>query len=297
MTAYFKPMLAATLQSVESLHYPVLVSPKMDGHRATVQNGVVYSKNNKPIRNAHVQSLFSLAKYEGEDGELIVGPPTAKDVLSKTSSGVTSKDLVTDVKFYVFDRFHQTRFFEDRLGDAECGSGGSVIFVKHTRIAKPSELLAFNEWVLNQGYEGTMIRAIHGPYKQGRSTPKEGYLFKFKEFEYDNCRILEVLEGQHNSNEATVSELGNTKRSHKKAGMVPNGTLGGFRVVGLTGPWKGKEFHVGPGNLSAADAQVIWDHREDYVDAPFEFKYFPRGCKDAPRFPGYFAPYVKGKHI
>ena len=43
-----KVMLAATVDSVEQLRYPLLGSPKLDGVRAIVIDGVVYSRNMKP---------------------------------------------------------------------------------------------------------------------------------------------------------------------------------------------------------------------------------------------------------
>ena len=55
MTALIKPMLSGTVTDPAALRYPVLVSPKLDGYRASVQGGVVLSRNLKPIPNAHVR--------------------------------------------------------------------------------------------------------------------------------------------------------------------------------------------------------------------------------------------------
>ena len=55
----FKPMLAATLEPPFAVKYPVLVSRKLDGIRATIQGCVVLSRSLKPIPNRHVQQLFS----------------------------------------------------------------------------------------------------------------------------------------------------------------------------------------------------------------------------------------------
>ena len=40
------PMLAATVKSVADLRFPLLASPKLDGVRAYVKNGVVWSRSN-----------------------------------------------------------------------------------------------------------------------------------------------------------------------------------------------------------------------------------------------------------
>ena len=96
----FKPMLASDA-NLDSLRYPLIASPKLDGVRATVRDGVVYSRSNKPIPNLHVQSLFM--DYEYFDGELIVGSPTSATVYRDTVSQVMSQDKTDGCNFYVFD--------------------------------------------------------------------------------------------------------------------------------------------------------------------------------------------------
>ena len=88
-TLMFKPMLASDA-NLDSLRYPLIASPKLDGVRATVRDGVVYSRSNKPIPNKHVHSLFK--NYEYFDGELIVGDPTSPTVYRDTVSEVMSHD-------------------------------------------------------------------------------------------------------------------------------------------------------------------------------------------------------------
>ena len=63
----FKPMLASKLEGTP--RFPVYASPKYDGIRALVINGVVVSRNMKPIPSKFVQENFS--KFEGFDGELM----------------------------------------------------------------------------------------------------------------------------------------------------------------------------------------------------------------------------------
>jgi hypothetical protein len=67
----FKPMLATDAE-LDKLRFPILCSPKLDGIRAVVRGGVVYSRSNKPIPNKWVQS--KLSHLEHYDGELIVAP-------------------------------------------------------------------------------------------------------------------------------------------------------------------------------------------------------------------------------
>ena len=89
-------MLAAKTDG-KGLSYPLLASPKLDGVRALIINGIVMSRSFKPIPNAHVQELFGRPEYNGLDGELIVGAPTDKDVYRNTTSGVMSQAGEPDV--------------------------------------------------------------------------------------------------------------------------------------------------------------------------------------------------------
>jgi DNA ligase-1 len=98
----FKPMLAGKTDG-KNLTFPVLASPKLDGVRAIIINGRVMSRSLKEIPNTHVQKLFGKKQYEGLDGELIVGAPTAPNVYRRTMSGVMSADEEPGVGFFVFD--------------------------------------------------------------------------------------------------------------------------------------------------------------------------------------------------
>ena len=101
----FKPMLAATLENVSQLRFPLLASAKLDGLRCVLMNGVAYSRNLKPFRNAYVQEQLSHIAHYDLDGELIVGAPNQGHVLGRTQSGIMSRAGEPDFTFHVFDRF------------------------------------------------------------------------------------------------------------------------------------------------------------------------------------------------
>lgn len=69
-----KPMLSATLEDPLRLTWPVLGSPKLDGLRCIIKDGMALSRNLKPFRNKFVQEQLSTLP-NGLDGELIVGSP------------------------------------------------------------------------------------------------------------------------------------------------------------------------------------------------------------------------------
>src|ERR1035437_10546445 len=97
-------MLAGKVSDVNKLRYPVLASLKLDGVRAFVQGGVVYSRNFKPIPNVFVQANFKDLP-EGTDGELILGDPTDLAAYRKTVSAVMGSDNPAGalVDFHVID--------------------------------------------------------------------------------------------------------------------------------------------------------------------------------------------------
>jgi len=281
----FKPMLAAAIKDLSSLKYPLIVSPKLDGIRAMVQNGKLVSRNLKPIPNKFTASLFG-PECEGLDGELIVGDPTDKDVFNTTSSGVMSREGEPNLDFHVFDSFHESLEFPRRFSESVFEINDVNPFCKvvpHDFCRCERDLLDHEARYLEQGYEGLMIRSIDGLYKQGRSTVNQGWLLKLKRFTDAEAVIIGVEEAQHNGNILIANAQGHLERSSKKAGLKPMGTLGAIKVRGINGDFKGVEFHIGTGFNDEQRTQ-LWSDK-DLIGKIVTFKYFPIGCVEAPRFP------------
>lgn len=291
MTKPFAPMLSGECTDTAALRFPVLASPKLDGIRALVRNGVLVSRNLKPIPNMQLQVRYGNATYEGMDGELIAGDPKAPDVFRATSSVVMSRDKdAGTVQFYAFDKVPPlalTVEFHNRLAAAERVKGAAkLIVVPHVLCYDENQLKAAEEKFVSQGYEGLMLRDPNGPYKYGRSTENEGWLLKWKRFADAEGEIVGVKEQMRNGNEATVDNLGHTKRSTHKAGKAGKGVLGAFTVKVLNGPFKGAMVDVGTGFTDAQRAEYWGCTRGTaHTTRVLKFRYFPLGSKDAPRFP------------
>lgn len=276
----FKPLLASPVEFNHLDYTNLWMSPKLDGIRALVIDGVVVSRNLKPIPNASVQRRF--AHLEGWDGELIVGDPTAKDCYRETNSGVMSKDGEPDVTFHAFDRIDMPGVEYWKRYES-LRSGAHVEKVQQLPCESHAELLDHEDWLLHQGYEGVMLRAFRGPrsfYKYGRSTAKETTLLKLKRFSDRECTVIGFQELLKNGNEATKDALGHTVRSAHQDNMIPMGTLGAL----ICRTDDGIEFNIGTGFDQAARAH-IWANRDNLLGGLAKFRSFDVGVKSAPRFP------------
>lgn len=297
----FRPMLASPVKDPTALVFPLLGSPKYDGVRAFVRGGILLSKQMKPIKNSTLQVILGQKAFEGLDGELVCGDPSAPDCFKRSQQMCSTRDApIDDAIYFVFDSMeHPDEPFHKRLDDA-LGRLGShqimvgslgISLVKQKRVNNYGELVHLEEQVLKLKFEGLMIRSIKGPYKLGRSTELEGHLLKLKRFEVDEAEVFGAYEQLANTNEPTINELGATHRSSHKAGKVGKGTLGGFHVKMLTGDFKGVACDVGTG-WSDDERSALWMDWHKLTLPAFNKKYGhlrvkwqKAGSKDRPRFP------------
>lgn len=274
-----KPCLAGTIKDTSVLKFPLLCTPKLDGIRCLSDNGRAKSRTFKDIPNKHIQSLFENMP-DDLDGELMLPNST----FGETSSAVMSQDGEPNIEFWVFDYIKDklTKPYHERMTDL-----GALKLPKFCKKVLPrvcnneEELLGFEAQCLSQGFEGIMTRGLTSPYKEGRSSVKEGYLLKLKRFLDSEAEIVGYEEQMSNQNEAEEDAFGRTKRSHCQEGMVPAGMLGVFKVKDLK---TGVEFEVGSG-LTHELRKTIWKDPDSYIGKIIKYKYQPYGVKDKPRLP------------
>lgn len=278
----FKPLLAKEVDWDLLTYDHLWLSPKLDGIRAIVRDGVVMSRNLKPIPNAHVQKMFG--HLEHYDGELIVGDPRAKTVYHDTYSGVMSADGTPNVQFYAFDHIEEPDADYETRYEKLVESDVVVVLCQHM-VCSRDEIHALEERYLTEGYEGVMLRKARGPnskYKFGRATARSCTLLKCKRFTDSEAMIIGFEELMKNGNEATTDALGHTVRSSHQENLIPMGTLGAL----VCRTPEGVEFRIGTG-FDQKTRQYIWNNKE-YLDRQMvRFKSFKIGEKDAPRFPVY----------
>ena len=267
------------------LRYPLYVFPKFNGFRVYVKDEVVYTASNKPFKNKLLQDAFKL--FHNHDGEFVVGDPSdGHNSLEKTSSVVTSQKPIDDLRFYVFDWIGDLalpfRVRNDFLGGARIDEWQKfkVIRAPHEIAHCWEDVLRIERKYVEAGWEGVITRDPEAPYKCGRSTAREAFMGKLKQFRDAEFKIVGFEERMHNGNEATVSETGRTKRSTAKAGKTGRGDLGAL----ICKTKEGHEFGVGTGFTDAQRAE-FWCIKDELIGRHAKVKYHETGTKDVPLLP------------
>ena len=285
----FEVTLAATVDPKKNpdifkkIKFPCYISPKLDGIRNHVEEGVSLSRKNIKLPNLHCQELFK--KHEWLDGEVIDGCETDFDVYNRTQSSVMSIQGTPDLYFWVFDTTvpslkdvpfkDRQKFIASYIANSE---DPRLKLVPQILVHNLEELLQVESDFLEMGFEGICGRSPDGVYKFGRSTLNQGILWKLKRFQDDEGIVVGFQEAETNTNVATISNTGKTKRGHSQAGMVPADTLGAFLVE-----VNGVMIKVSPGVLKHPERRHIWDNQSDFLGKMLKYRHFPHGVKTLPR--------------
>lgn len=287
-----KPMRGELVKDLSKLKYPLAGSPKYDGIRGLVKNGVLLSKTLKPIPNYYLQSRFGHERFNGLDGELILGDP-ADNPYKRTHSAVMSYQGQPDVKFHVWDEWdkdevpfikrHKNVIERVQIeGELNVYTGNSLVVLPHNIIENEETLLIYEDALLGMGYEGVMLRDINGHYKHGKSTVNQGLMMKLKRFKDSEAEILGLVEKMHNGNEVFISEDGTPKRSTHKENMIPLGVLGAFEC---------RDIHTGVSFMCSGftdeEAAAFWSAGDSLKGGIIKYKYFPYGTDKKPRHPNF----------
>ena len=232
--------------------------------------------------------MYGKDKYNNLDGELLYGDWWADNVFNLTTQVVMSTELKpefskAEISFAVFDYICDKPYSEryQMLKDITCKTeiSENVFFVDQELCYNEEDLLIIEAQKLKIGYEGIMVRGFNSPYKQGRSTLKEGFIGKLKRFSDDEAVVIGFEEKMTNSNPKLTNELGYSQRSQAQEGMVGAGTLGALICT-----CNGITFTMGSG-LDDAGRDEVWQNKEKYLGSLAKFKYFAIGMVNSYRFP------------
>lgn len=286
-----KPLLAATLENIFTLQFPLLATPKLDGIRCLNIDGKAVSRKFIDIPNHHIRNWIETHTEPGMDGEIVIPGAT----FNETQSAVMTEEGTPDFMYCIFDYVKDdiNKPYSDRCNDLcewmRSWDEKTVRSLVHISVLIPKLITSLEQLELYEmnavldGYEGVMLRKPNGAYKCGRSTLKECILLKWKRMETAEAIVIGFVEQMENQNEKTKDNLGNSKRSKKKEHMVPKGTLGTLLVRDVD---TGRPFGVGTG-FSDELRKEIWNNQALYIDKKITYQFQPHGTKDKPRIPSF----------
>jgi len=277
--------------------------PKIDGMRVYIGDGLIPQTRsgkewkNKPLRS-WAQSRPSL---RGLDGEVVPGHQYTADSFRDAMSGTRSEEGSREFSFYAFDvtSSYAGKFptYQDRL-DAiwelrnifgeyheDDGYHARLIVCPTVRLASLDEVHKFEEQMIVDGWEGSMLRRPDRAYKFGRSTNRGGELIKLKRYEDAEAIVVGYEPWYQNQNEATQSPLGYQVRSAHQDGKVPLERLGALEVELLSD--RSVRFGIGVmQGITHSDRDRLWADRETLIGRICKFKHQGySGGYDKPRQP------------
>lgn len=296
-----KPFKGIKRQELKEIPFPCALSFKIDGFRCMSYNSAAMSSTAKKLPNEYVQAQFRkhASILAGLDGELVVGNPWDKNLMQQTSSGITSQDGEPEFHYWVFDDFTDiTLSFKERyakycervnLVNSHLESIGERPFlraVEYRNVNNEEEYGAMQNEAARIGYEGTYGKDWQGTYKHGRSGKVNPSCWKDKPWTDEEGTITGFVEMMENTNEAFIDELGRTKRSTAKAGLVGKGILGSYIVENpkyKDESGKNIPFNVSCGSMTMEEREKRWPGRDSEIGERIKYRFFDFGVVDVPR--------------
>lgn len=303
---YMKPLLAATYDDNTILSFPVFGTPKVDGIRAIVLEQGVVSRTLKPFNNQFLSEALKSILPIGSDGEIFLNTLRETNGFNSSKNSTLLKgkkklDESVTVLYYWFDYFktpessYLTRIQQIQkfvcdfpkileplifyVGDVICYL--KIIPLIPEKFTSLSELSLFENKMIDSGFEGVIVRSGDGHYKYGRSSSKEGLMFKIKRFSDMEGLIIGFKALETNDNPQIKNALGYNKRSTNKDGKKKMDTLGSLT---LQIDFNGEQIETSVGSgFTDLERQDFWNNRMELLGKVCKFKYFAYGTKEAPR--------------
>ena len=287
------PMLAS--DAVRSkVRFPVIIQPKIDGVRGLNLGEGMTGRSLKVFANRYTTKVYSQPELRWFDGELAAESETHARLCSVTTSALTTIEGEPYTLWHLFDsiepEYRDMSYLErlERLrARVEMLKVSGPLLSTHLRVIPATlcnnweEVDHLEEYYVNLGYEGICGRDPYEPYKSGRSTANEGGLWRIKRFVDAEAVVTGIIEGEKNTNEAQINELGKTFRTTHQANMVPNGMVGALECLDCK---TGKPIKVSAGKMTHPERLVYFQNPALILGKTVKYKTFPKGVKDKPRF-------------
>lgn len=275
-----------------TINYPIFASTKLDGIRCIFKDGKMLSRSLKEIPNKQLQEKFqNLKDFSKEnnvvlDGELygigLTFQQITHFVMTDDLEAKKIKESLPDnLKFWCFDIIKDSpdEPFIERFKYYNSLKIKDMVTVKQILVKSKEDVEGMFEKVLEEGFEGLILKNINSKYKFGRTTLNSGDCYKVKPYLTFDGKIIRVEERFENTSESYINELGNSQKHSYKDNKIPTGIAACFVVM-----YNDQEQRV---MITGEESmrREIWENKDNYIDMWIEFKGMLVGSKDKVRHP------------
>lgn len=256
------PMLALDYKKRgKDIEYPAYVQPKLDGVRCLAQvkgRKVIYtSRGGKEFTTLDHLTPYILSQFKnGEilDGEIFTEALTFQETVSAVKRKQEDSEKL---EYWIYDLVVPSAAFKDRektLRSRLTGETGPLVQVPTRIVPTEERMKEFHGKVVQEGFEGTIIRNLVGEYKKDFRSKD---LQKYKDFFDEEFKIVGAKEG-----------------------------VGKFKgaVTWLCVQEEGKEFDCTPKG-TMEQKQNWWQNHQDYIGKMITVRYQTRTDDNKPLFP------------
>lgn len=276
------------------------MQPKIDGLRTLVDDECKpRSRSGKEHKHLALRKfLMDTPSMRGYDMELSTGHEYDKDTFRKSMSQARAELGDKAFTLFIYDYYPGSLRYEaryervcdivERLGtQRETDAYNAKLVVTPTwKVHTLAEIYENETRLLEDEWEGGMLRRDGLAYKHGRATTLGGELLKLKRNIEDSEAVVIGYEPWYvNDNEATKSPLGFQVRSAHQDNLRPIERLGAWKCRLLSD--ETVEFAVGVlKGVTHSDRDQLWRDRDSYLGRIFKFKHQGYGGGyDKPRTP------------
>ena len=275
--------MQGTKADLDKLVYPVYGSIKGDGIRVNVYEGLCRTKSLKPLPNIYTRTLLeSYPVLEGLEAELTTTADLSDpEGFNKATSAFMRHKGAPPIFMWIFDIINKDPFLLrwERLISLEPRLPNFAGILYQSLLEDRKQVDEYIAEKLAQGHEGVMLRHHDSFYKFGRATVTKGELLKVKPFEDDEAIVVGFEEGMTNTNEKVKNELGRSKRSSAKAGLIPGGLVG--TILASHPKWGILRISGFSDDLALS----MFNNPQEYLGRLLTFRYQAHGTLDSPRLP------------
>ncbi len=301
----YKPFLAPNDKvNLDNIKYPLLASTKLDGYRCIFYKGEILTRSLKQVQNKQLREKFEKIREYTKDNNCILDGEIYSHELTfqELNKFFMSKDLENEksikkygkilkipesVKYFAFDCIINDNLEEEffkrclKLHKITDKFKHIVEYVTQIDVYKKEDVDKYFEKVLEEGYEGLILKNPNGRYKCGRGTIKEGLIYKVKPFITFDTEITGVVQATKvdPNAEKKVNELGRSVTSKKKDDRILIEKASAFNVQ-----YEGQELKVVLA-MTDEEKEEIWANRKSYIGKLIEYKGLLVGSKYVPRHP------------